>query len=107
MVERSLKRSLELLKRAESSIPGQTQCLSKGPTQFVQGVAPVYLERGEGSHVWDVDGNEYIDYISALGPIILGYNYPATDEAIVKQLEKAITLSLMHPLEVEMAELLC
>lgn len=104
---RSLNRSLELLKRAERIIPCQTQCLSKGPTQFVQGVAPVYLERGKGSHVWDVDGNEYIDYLSALGPIILGYNYRVVNEAITEQLEKATTLSLMHPLEVEMAELLC
>jgi glutamate-1-semialdehyde aminotransferase len=104
---RSLKKSQDLLERAKNLIPCQTQCLSKGPTQFVQGISPVYLDRGDGSHVWDVDGNEYIDYISGLGPIILGYNHPVTNQAIQDQLRKATTLSLMHPLEVEVGELLC
>ncbi|MFB3904759.1 MAG: aminotransferase class III-fold pyridoxal phosphate-dependent enzyme [Acidobacteriota bacterium] len=104
--KRSLERSQGLLRRAEKVIPCQTQCLSKGPTQLVQGVAPVYLEAGRGSRVWDVDGSEYIDYMSGLGPIILGYSFPAVNAAITEQLGRATTLSLMHPLEVEMAELL-
>src|SRR5678815_1836158 len=54
----------------------------------------------------DVDGNEYIDFMSALGPICLGYNYARTNEAIRRQLEDGSTFSLMHPLEVEVAELL-
>lgn len=83
-----------------------TQTLAKGPGQFTKGVAPIYLQRGKGSHVWDVDGNEYIDYNSAIGPISLGYAYPVVDEAIKKQLEDGITFSLMHPLEVEVSELL-
>src|ERR1700741_1713210 len=82
-----------------------TQTLAKGPGQFTKGVAPKYLQRGKGSHVWDVDGNEYIDYNAAIGPLSLGYCYPAVDEAIKKQLESGITFSLMHPLEVEVAEL--
>ncbi|HEY3257492.1 MAG TPA: aminotransferase class III-fold pyridoxal phosphate-dependent enzyme, partial [Gemmatimonadaceae bacterium] len=53
-----------------------------------------------------VDGNEYIDYLMALGPIVLGYAYPATDEAVRRQLANGISFSLMHPLEVELAELL-
>ena len=52
------------------------------PDQFVGGVSPVFLERGPGAHVWDVDGNEYIDYPMALGPVLLGYAEPAVDEAI-------------------------
>ena len=99
-------RSLELLKKAEMLIPNQTQCLTKGPTQYVKGVSPNYLDRGKGSHVWDVDGNEYIDYCSALGPVTLGYCYPAVDEAIKAQLKKGITFTLPHHLEVEVAELL-
>ncbi|MDP9080398.1 MAG: aminotransferase class III-fold pyridoxal phosphate-dependent enzyme [Bacteroidota bacterium] len=83
-----------------------TQTLAKGPGQFTNGVAPKYLQRGEGSHVWDVDGNEYIDFNSAIGPISLGYAYPAVDEAIKKQLASGITFSLMHPLEVELCELI-
>lgn len=104
--ERTLKKSQEYLRRAEELIPAQTQTLSKGPTQFVQGVAPVFLQRGKGSHVWDVDGNEYIDLVGGLGPVILGYAYPHVDEAIKKQLKDGISFSLPHPLEVELAELL-
>lgn len=83
-----------------------TQTLAKGPGQFTKGVAPKYLVKGKGSHVWDVDGNEYIDYNSAIGPISLGYAYPAVDNAIKQQLEDGITFSLMHPLEVELSELI-
>lgn len=92
--------------RAEKVIPSCTQTFSKGPAQFVQGVAPVFLQRGKGSHVWDVDGNEYIDYPMALGPIILGHNYPAVTEAVSHQMRDGITFSLPHPLEVEVAEML-
>ena len=60
-----------------------TQTLSKSPTQFVQGVTPIYLQRGKGSHVWDVDGNEYVDYPMALGPVLLGYAEPVVDDARV------------------------
>ena len=82
-----------------------TQTLAKGPGQFTKGVAPKYLVRGKGSHVWDADGNEYIDFNSAIGPISLGYAYPVVDEAIRMQLNDGITFSLMHPLEIELAEL--
>ncbi|WP_118976207.1 aminotransferase class III-fold pyridoxal phosphate-dependent enzyme [Taibaiella koreensis] len=83
-----------------------TQTLAKGPGQFSKGVAPKYIQRGKGARVWDVDGNEYIDYNSAIGPVSLGYAYPKVDEAIRRQLEDGITFSLMHPLEVELSELL-
>mgnify|MGYP001396175221 CR=1 FL=1 len=101
-----LTRSYELKARAERLIPSCTQTFSKGPTQFVQGVAPVFLKRGQGSHVWDVDGNEYIDYPMGLGPVILGHNYPEVTEAVQRQLQEGSAFSLPHPLEVEVAELL-
>jgi len=103
---RRLTRSLAYLERARRVIPSCTQTLSKGPTQFVQGAAPVFLRRGLGSHVWDVDGNEYLDYAMALGPIILGYNDPMVTAAVKRQLRDGTTFSLPHPLEVEVAELL-
>jgi glutamate-1-semialdehyde 2,1-aminomutase len=96
----------QLYARAQGLIPAHTQTLAKGPTQFVRGFAPKYLQRGHGAHVWDVDGNEYIDYVMGVGPISLGYAYAAVDEAVCVQLEDGITFSLMHPLEVEVAELL-
>jgi glutamate-1-semialdehyde aminotransferase len=94
-----------LYARALGLIPAVTQTLAKGPGQWVRGVAPKYLARGKGSRVFDVDGNEYIDYQMAVGPLSLGYAYPRVDEAIRAQLEDGITFSLMHPLEVEVAEL--
>jgi glutamate-1-semialdehyde 2,1-aminomutase/spore coat polysaccharide biosynthesis protein SpsF len=102
--KRRLDRSRELAARAAKVIPGSSQTLSKGPTQFVQGVAPTFLVRGRGSHVWDADGNEYIDYPMALGPIILGHAYPAVDEAVRRQLNQGVSFSLPHPLEIEVAE---
>jgi len=104
--KRNITISRSIWKKAEKIIPAGTQTFSKGPTQYVEGVAPVYLEKGKGSKVWDVDGNEYIDYSSALGPVTLGYCYPEVDRAIRKQLKNGITFSLMHPLEVEVSEML-
>ncbi len=101
-----IDRSNELYMRALGLIPSVTQTLAKGPSQYVKGVAPKYLVKGKGSHVWDVDGNEYLDFNMAIGPISLGYSYPEIDEAIINQLNDGITFSLMHPLEVEVAELL-
>ncbi len=98
--------SNQYYERALGLIPCVTQTLAKGPGQHVNGVAPKYLLRGKGSHVWDVDGNEFLDYSMAIGPLSLGYCYPAVDDAIRAQLESGITFSLMHPLEVELAELI-
>jgi len=102
-----ISNSLKLKKKIRKLIPGCSQTFSKGPTQFVQGVAPVFLEKGKGSHVWDVDGNEYIDYAMALGPIILGHNYPNITEAVEEILGKGTTFTLPHRLEGELAEILC
>ena len=101
-----ITKSDEYYKIALELIPAQTQTLAKGPGQNIKGVAPKYLQRGKGSHVWDVDGNEYIDYTMAVGPLSLGYAYDKVDEAIKEQLKDGITFSLMHPLEVEVAQLI-
>lgn len=101
-----ITKSDEYYARALGLIPALTQTLAKGPGQYIKGVAPKYLQRGKGSHVWDVDGNEYIDYNMAIGPLSLGYCYQRIDNAIKAQLEDGITFSMMHPLEVEVAELI-
>ncbi|MFQ5479863.1 MAG: aminotransferase class III-fold pyridoxal phosphate-dependent enzyme [Thermodesulfobacteriota bacterium] len=105
-INTSFPASEALWERAGRVIPAGTQTLSKGPDQFVFGATPMYLERGRGSHVWDVDGNEYIDYPMALGPILLGYGYKDVVDAVVERMRKGTTFTLMHPLEVELAELL-
>jgi glutamate-1-semialdehyde aminotransferase len=101
---RELTRSRELQRRARGLIPGGSQTLSKGPSQWAQGIAPGYLRRGRGARVQDVDGNWYLDFPMALGPVVLGYRHNAVDDAIRAQLADGIVFSLPHPLEVEVAE---
>jgi len=102
----TLDRSLALFTRAVQRIPGGAQTNSKRPAQFAFGGYPIYAEYGDGGCIVDVDGNEYIDLVQALGPVILGYRYPAVDQAIAHQLEKGIIYGLLSPLEVECAELI-
>ncbi|HIE14886.1 TPA: aminotransferase class III-fold pyridoxal phosphate-dependent enzyme [Candidatus Bathyarchaeota archaeon] len=104
MIKLKIERSIELYKQALEIIPGASQTISKRAEAFVPGGFPIFLERGKGSHVWDLDGNEYIDYIMCLGPITLGYGYPAINEAIKNHLEYGTILSLPHRLEVEAAQ---
>ena len=99
-----LDRSLELYEKAVQIIAGGSQTGSKRPDGYAPGAFPIYLDRGAGCRVWDVDGNEYIDYIMALGPINLGYAYPRVNDAVKEQLEKATIVSLLDPLEVQLAE---
>jgi glutamate-1-semialdehyde aminotransferase len=100
----TITKSNEIWARSLGLIPAGTQTLAKGPGQWSEGVAPKYAARGKGARMWDVDGNEYVDLIMGVGPLSLGYCYPAVDEAIKKQLADGITFSLVHPLEVEVAE---
>ncbi len=105
-ITKGLKKSLEWHKRAEKVIPACSQLLSRGPYVHPFGAYPIYIEKGKGSHVWDVDGNEYIDWSSALGPTILGYCHPAVNKAIERQLKKGLVFSLEGTLQVELAEFL-
>jgi glutamate-1-semialdehyde aminotransferase len=93
-----------LLERAQRVLPGITQTYSKAPDQQVEGVYPVFLERGAGCRVWDVDGRSYIDYPGALGPMVLGYGDPEVDAAVHDRVDAGPTFSLGHRLEVEVAE---
>jgi glutamate-1-semialdehyde 2,1-aminomutase len=98
--------SEKLLQRAEKAIPLGAQTFSKSRTQFPLGVSPFFVERAKGAYVWDVDGNEYVDFASALGAINLGYSDPDVNEAVRAQLEQGTIFTLSHPLEIEVAELL-
>ncbi|MFZ3263888.1 MAG: aminotransferase class III-fold pyridoxal phosphate-dependent enzyme [Terriglobales bacterium] len=101
---RPIEKSKAWLERAEKVIPGCSQTFSKGSNQHVRGVAPVFLAKGKGCRVWDVDGNEYIDYIQGLLPNILGYAHDGVNSAVAGQLAQGHSFSLPHPLEVELAE---
>ena len=93
-----------MLKRAESVIPGGTQTFSKSRTQYPTPAAPLYVTHGRGSRVWDVDGNEYVDLVCGLLPVVLGYCDSDVDRAVRDQLCAGITFSLAHELEIEVAE---
>jgi glutamate-1-semialdehyde aminotransferase/spore coat polysaccharide biosynthesis protein SpsF (cytidylyltransferase family) len=96
--------SEKLLERALKTIPLGTQTFSKSKTQFPLGVSPYFITRGEGSHVWDADGNEYVDFINSLAAITLGYNDPDVTAAVRAQLEEGVIFSLPHPIEIQVAE---
>jgi glutamate-1-semialdehyde 2,1-aminomutase len=100
-------KSEEFLARARHSIPLGAQTFSKSVTQYPFGVSPYFVSRGKGSKVWDIDGNEYIDFINGLCSVTLGYSDPDVNAAVAAQLEDGTIYSLSHPLEAEVAELLC
>lgn len=97
-------RSMELYARAEELIPGATQLISRRPTRAAKGVSPAFVTRAKGARIWDVDGYEYIDWVSGIGAIILGYCDPVVDAAVCKQIETGVSYSLSHELELELAE---
>src|SRR5262245_48052626 len=100
-------RSMELYRRAMELIPGGTQLISRRPSRFAYGVSPVYAERAKGARFWDVDGNEYIDWVSGIGAIILGYADPVVDQAVIEQIQAGTMYAINHELEIELAEELC
>lgn len=97
-------RSEEMLLRAEKTVPLGSQTFSKSKTQYPFGVSPYFIQRGEGSRVWDVDGNEYIDFINSLAAVTLGYSDPDVTAAVRRQLDDGVIFSLPHPLEFQVAE---
>ena len=98
--------STALFKRAAAVIPcGIYGHFSPAPCVPVSAY-PLYAERAEGSKFWDVDGNEFIDYMCAYGPMVLGYRHPAVDEAYRAQTHLADSASLASPKMVELAEYL-
>ena len=100
-------RSNELLEREIKVSPLAAQTYSKSYRYFCRGIAPSYMEHGEGCYIYDVDGNKFIDFMCALGPITIGYNDPDVNEAVIDQVKKFASGSLQSGLEVELAEKLC
>src|ERR1043165_5216103 len=103
-MSRRVERSMELYRRALGLIPGGTQPVRRRPTRYAHGVSPIYARRARGARFWDVDGNEYIDWVSGIGAIDLGYCDPVVDEAVREQLARGTVYSINHELEIELAE---
>ncbi len=98
------RKSENLLERALKSIPLGSQTFSKSLTGYPKGISPFFIQRAKGSKAFDVDGNEYIDFVNSLASVTLGYCDEDVDNAIKKQLENGINFSLPHTLEMEVAE---
>ena len=93
-----------MLERALQTIPLASQTFSKSKVQFPVGAAPLFLEKGAGSKVWDVDGNEYLDFMSALLCVSIGYADEDVTNAVCDQIKTGVSFSLPHRLEMEVAE---
>ncbi len=104
---RSYAKSQECYARATKWTPGASQTMSKSPLRFPLGAYPAFIERGEGSHVWDVDGNEYVDWIMSLAAVTLGHAQRDVCLAVQGQLWDGVNFSLPHRLEREVSERLC
>ncbi|MBN2752908.1 MAG: aminotransferase class III-fold pyridoxal phosphate-dependent enzyme [Rhodospirillaceae bacterium] len=95
-----------MLDRALKSIPLGSQTFSKSITQLPLGAAPFFARHAKGSRLWDVDDNEYLDFVGGLCAINLGYGDPDVNSAVRTQLEDGVIFTLAHPLEHQVAELI-
>jgi glutamate-1-semialdehyde 2,1-aminomutase len=96
------KRSKELHERASRVIPGGVD----SPVRAFKSVGgdPPYIVRGKGAHIWDADGNEYVDYVGSWGPLILGHTFPSVVEAVEKANRDGASFGACTPAEAELAE---
>src|SRR5450759_2133210 len=103
MMARKTEQSRKLQKRAEQLIPGGVN----SPVRAFRAVGgdPLYIVRGQGSHIWDADGNEYVDYIGSWGPLILGHAAPTVIEAVIAAARSGTSFGASTPAEADLAEL--
>lgn len=102
-----MSRNFELYQRALQTIPWATQTNAKRHDHEMGEAMPHFIEKAQGCRMTDVDGRTFIDYRSALGPIVLGYKYPKVDAAVREQLDKGVLFSMASPIEVDVAEAMC
>ena len=98
------EKSTEFLTRAEATIPIGSQTFSKSRTQYPVGISPLFATRAKGPYLWDLDGNKYIDLVSNLASITLGYRNRKVDSAVRKQMNLGNGFSLPSTLEAVVAE---
>jgi glutamate-1-semialdehyde 2,1-aminomutase len=100
-----IRDSSELFQRAQRHIPGGVN----SPVRAFRNVGgePFFVARGEGAHIWDVDGKEYIDYVGSWGAAILGHAPKAVVDAVRDAATRGLSFGIPNPLEVEIAEVIC
>ncbi len=101
----TMDRSARLMERALRRLPGGVN----SPVRAFRSVGgdPLFMERGESSTIFDVDGNPYVDYVMSYGPLVLGHTYPDVIAAIERTARKGTTFGAPTELEVDLAELVC
>jgi glutamate-1-semialdehyde 2,1-aminomutase len=100
---RKFVNSVAHLERAELTIPLGRQTFSKSKTQYPIGVSPLFATEARGAHIWNIDGNKYIDLVNSLAAVTLEYGYRLIEKAVKNQLKKRVTLSLPTKLEAEVS----
>ena len=100
-----MTKSEKLFERAVKRIPGGVNSPVRAYGSI--GEAPRFIDRADGCYIYDVDGNRYIDYIDSWGPMILGHNFPAIRESVLKACENGLSFGCATEIEVEMAEFIC
>jgi glutamate-1-semialdehyde 2,1-aminomutase len=98
-------RSSQLFADALKRIPGGVNSPVRAFRSL--GREPFFVDRAEGARIWDIDGNEYIDYVGSWGPAILGHAPPVVVDAVRAAASRGVSFGIPNPLEVEMAELIC
>jgi glutamate-1-semialdehyde 2,1-aminomutase len=100
----NISKSQELFRRAQTSIPGGVN----SPVRAFKSVGgtPIFLQKAKGAYLYDVDGNQYIDYINSWGPMILGHAYEPVVKAIQEKAMDSTSFGAPTELEIEMAELI-
>ena len=104
---KSFKASEAYLERALRTIPLGSQTFSKSRTQYPYGVSPYFIVRAKGARAWDIDGNEYVDFVNGLASVTLGHVDAEVSAAVKTQIDDGVIFSLPHPIEAEVAELIC
>jgi glutamate-1-semialdehyde 2,1-aminomutase len=99
-----ISKSIEYFKRAQEILPGGVD----SPVRAFRAVGgqPLFIERGQGAYLYDVDGNRYIDYVLSWGPLILGHAHPAVVNALKEAVERGTSYGAPSPLEIELAQLI-
>ena len=103
---KNFRKSNKIFKSVEAKIPLASQTFSKSYIQLPYKNAPLFITHGKGSYLWDVDGNQYIDFMMGLHSVILGYCDKDVDEGIKEQLDNGINFSLASTLEKKLADIL-
>jgi glutamate-1-semialdehyde 2,1-aminomutase len=101
----SFARSEELFAHAQQIVVGGTT-QGKAPNTLIPGEYPIYVARGQGAYLWDVDNNRFLDWILAYGIIVLGYCDPDVDAAAIREIQQGFAFPLTRPVQNELAELL-